>query len=706
MSSNADHSVVKVSENLGGIIGEGSLGAVYEYKKDPNQAIKEIRLDTLKEHAKEALAKRLCVFQHVSHPHILEYFWALQANDFVYVSMWRYHESLASMIVRHKRERRQIPEATVLAIIDHVTSALAYLHDPHKQGKNWKFLPIFVHQNLKTDNILTNKNANLFVVTDCGLCRSALEGTPIGLGTSTYLAPEVLLRGEFSTASDMWSLGIIIYELISLSRPNFIRGHKPTEVFVKDWRPDLSGIADGFLKEMLQKLLVLDPNGRLSAVDLANMLNSRNNTATIFRTVPSIDDSIARIRTLEEKCTSLEAECKTLKVALNNSQSKIEEQAAQIQSLKSTCSSYYSQNTTPKSESKSLGNPNIDLLHTGVSSGTPSQLTRSAVHENHPKSATMILAACNNDVSDIKAFMNLGNSIGKRDERGMTALMHAAQRGHTQIVKMLANKESGLKDETGMTALMHAALSGHAESVSILCKFEAGVTDKKGQLALSMALENGHLSIVKRLTKYEKETLKWTFLMCAAAKGDVVTVKKHLKNKGRKDANGDTALIIAGKAGFGNIVELIQPTSKKGVTALMQAAKSGDINTVRALVSLQGGMQTTDQYTYEVETESYSCAKGYTALMFAARHGNKEIISELIEYEAKMQTGTGETALMQAAQAGKTEAVKLLINHEKGMKATSTDFLFPYNRTALSIAKAAKHQDIVALLSQYPEEWC
>ncbi|KAE8303008.1 Kinase, NEK [Giardia duodenalis] len=706
MANNVDHSVAKMSENLGEIIGEGSLGAVYTYKKDPKQAIKEIRLDTLKEHAKDVLIKRLCVFQHVSHPHVLEYFWALQANDFVYLSMWHYHESLASLIVKHKREKRPIPEATILTIIDHVTSALAYLHDPNKQGKNWEPLPVFTHQNLKTDNILTNKNANFFVVADCGLCRSALEGAPAGFGSSTYSAPEVLLRGESSTASDMWSLGIIIYELVSLSRPHFIRGCRPTEVFVSDWRPDLSEIADGFLKDILRRLLVLNPTNRLSAIDLANMLDLKSNATSVARKTLPTDDSVIRISTLERKCAMLEAERATLRVTLSNSQSKIEEQEAQIQSLKSACSSYNSRNTTPKPKPESPSSPNIDLLHTGVSSETPSRLAKSSVHENHPKYATMIAAACNNEVNDIKVFLSLGNSIGRRDEHGMTALMHAAQRGHLQIVRMLANKESGLKDETGMTALMHAALGGHAESVSILCRFEVGVTDKKGQSALNMALENGHLSIVKRLIKHEKDVLKWTFLMCAAAKGDVATVKKHLRIKSRKDANGDTALIIAGKAGFGNIVEVIQPTSKKGVTALMQAVKSGDIKTVKALVSLQGGMRTTDCYTYEVGTESYSCGKGYTALMFAAQQGNTEIISELIKCEAKMQTGTGETALMQAARAGKIEAVKMLIDYEKGMKATSTDSLFPCSCTALSIARAAKHYDVVNLLSQYPEERC
>lgn len=90
--------------------------------------------------------------------------------------------------------------------------------------------------------------------------------------------------------------------------------------------------------------------------------------------------------------------------------------------------------------------------------------------------------------------------------------------------------------------------------------------------------------------------------------------------------------------------------------------------------------------------------------MLAARHGNTDVINELIKHEARIQTENGETALMQAVRAGQIEAVKLLADHEKGMKATSNNCLFPSNYTALAIAINEGNQEIVKILSRYPEE--
>lgn len=699
MSNSIDHKIRELLEDLDATLGSGSMGTVYASKKRPSEAIKEIRLDTLRESAKSALAERLRIFQYTNHPCILEYNWALQANGFVYISMKRYYETLTSMITRHKRERKPIPEDTILRIINHIVSALAYLHDPNKQGKDGRPLPTLLHQNLKTDNILTNKDATSFVVADFGLCLSVLESRPTFTGVPTYSAPEVRLHNMYSTASDMWSLGIIIYELATLSRPNLTRDCKPADVFVDGWKPDLSNVTNYFLKEVIERLLVLNPRYRISAKDLMSFLshqalrNSRNSVINVSRVRPPNVDPTRAVRTPEKKCVSQE-------VSPTIPQLKKEQQTIQTRPATSVTSSHCSQNTTPKAESQSQSGTSTNLAYVE----TPLQSVGSVVYDDPIEPTRMILAACRNDVEGVRTLLSLSTEIGKRDARGMTALMHAALRGHKEIVHILARKEAGLKDEMGMTALMHAALNGHVSSVSILVKREKGMTDKRGRLALKMALENNQMAAVKCLIKHEKDHLKWTDLMCAAAKGDITSAKKHLDSKSKKDATGDTALIIAAKAGYGNIVDLIKPISKKGVTPLMHAAKSGDINTVRALAPSQGGMQTTDCYTYDFESKSHSCSKGYTALMLAARHGNIDVINELIKHEVRMQTENGETALMQAVRAGQIEAVKLLADHEKGMKATSNNCLFPSNYTALAIAITEGNQDIVKILSRYPEE--
>ena len=57
------------------------------------------------------------------------------------------------------------------------------------------------------------------------------------------------------------------------------------------------------------------------------------------------------------------------------------------------------------------------------------------------------------------------DEAGKKDDKGMTALMHAAQQGYDDIVQVLVEKEAGMNDKYGKTALRFAAYNGHLECV-------------------------------------------------------------------------------------------------------------------------------------------------------------------------------------------------------------------------------------------------
>lgn len=699
MANDFDQNICEVANNLGEVVGRGTLGIVYSFKKTPGMVVKEICLDMLDEAARNILAQKLSVYQHVKHPRIIEYSWALIDDHFVYLSMCRYHETLTSMIIRHKRERRPISEDVIFHVIKDVASALSYLHEPNKPGVNGELLPVLLHQNLKTDNILTNEDSSTFVIADYGVCRDILEETPTVTVSSIYSAPEVLMRKEYSTASDMWSFGVVLYELATLSRPNFRGGCSPAEVFVEGWEPDLTAIRDDFLKKIIARLLVLDPGNRLSAKGLENVLSIR----TKVENAPSIPQSdynpVLKFETHPVQHTHQEM------LTLNTPQIKPENQTrpvapSQIPRVPSQ-SAVRSQGIESKSESIIPDSPSSGPQRVDPSS----PLIKPILHEDPINPTKLILAACRNDLVSVKEGIVFGNEVGRRDAHGMTALMHAAIRGHVQVVRALLNKESGLKDEQGMTALMHAVRSGNVEVIDILSRREKGATDKNGRTALSIALDHHNLSVIKRLAKAEKDVLKWSYLMYAAATGNINTAKKHLDSKHKKDVNGDTALIIAARAGFFNIVDLIQPTTPKGVTALMRAAKNGDIKTVRALISNQNKYQTTESHTYMSGSKKYLCPKGYTALMFAARQGNLEVINELINYESGMQTANGETALMQAVQERNIEAVKLLVEYEKGMVASSASGTSQIEYTALDIARREGYQEIVDLLSRHPEEW-
>ncbi|EFO61168.1 NEK, Kinase [Giardia lamblia P15] len=270
-----------------------------------------------------------------------------------------------------------------------------------------------------------------------------------------------------------------------------------------------------------------------------------------------------------------------------------------------------------------------------------------------------------------------------RDKQDHNALYYALKNGRLELVEILVEHDDPT-DEDGVTALMRAAARGDAKMTELLAPVQKGMKDKNGDTAFMHALKNKHTDTAMVLGRHEDSS--WTPLMHAAADGDVGTVKKHLSDKDTRNSEGDTALIIAARAGHKDIVELLDPTDKDGVTALMRAADRNDLATARALAPLQGGQRASG----DVMINNRIIYKG-TALMRAAARGHAEIVDVLLEKEGGMRNRYGETALMKAAENGHANCTKLLLEKEGGMKGDG-------GRTALMVAAGSGHLECVNLL--------
>ena len=199
------------------IIGRGGSGVVVRaHDRDLNQvvAIKIVRADLAGQRVWAArLAREVRLARQIHHPHVCRVFDLEQADGRVFLVM-----ELARGTVRDEIRSGAVkarPLADRIADARAVASALAAIHGAG-----------IVHRDLSPQNVLRMGDGRL-VLSDFGLATDATESTSVHGGTIAYMAPEVM-RGDRSTvASDIWSLGALMYELVFGDKPRWSDGAAP-----------------------------------------------------------------------------------------------------------------------------------------------------------------------------------------------------------------------------------------------------------------------------------------------------------------------------------------------------------------------------------------------------------------------------------------------------------------------------------------------
>jgi len=208
------------------LLGKGSIGKVYlarHRRLGRRVALKMIRpeqrfdddVDRAEFHKRLQREAELCASLH--HPNVVTLFEAGYDGDVVNFLATEYVEG-EPLQARLKRTR-PLPLPEALGIAADVLRALAYAH-----GKG------VIHRDIKPANILIASTGEA-KITDFGIARpvnSSLTGTNSLLGTPNYMSPEQVKSGSITTRADLFSAGVVMYEMLT--------GVKPFAA------PDISGI--------------------------------------------------------------------------------------------------------------------------------------------------------------------------------------------------------------------------------------------------------------------------------------------------------------------------------------------------------------------------------------------------------------------------------------------------------------------------------
>lgn len=259
-----------VRYQLGNCIGRGQFGSVYRslnLSSGQMVAIKRIRLSGVKEKEVRDVMREVEVLQRLSHPGIVKYEGMSRDDQFLNIVLeFVENGSLGQTLKAFGKFNERL-------VASYVAKILEGLHYLHSQG--------VVHCDLKAANILSTKNGNI-KLSDFGVSlnmravENFAERASIGrtvlkneiAGTPNWMAPEVIKLSGASPASDIWSLGCTIIELITGKPPYSDVPNSMTVLFriVEDPMPPMpetSPELQDFLKLCFVKEPVLRPTAAM-----------------------------------------------------------------------------------------------------------------------------------------------------------------------------------------------------------------------------------------------------------------------------------------------------------------------------------------------------------------------------------------------------------------------------------------------------------
>lgn len=175
-------------------------------KKETNPMVRSRDLDNAK------ILNEVDIMRKLSNPHVLSLTDFFETADRVVIIMeYMMGGDLLHRITKYDPTRKNLSELDAKFFFLQVCRGVKYLHDS-----------LITHRDIKPDNILLADNSAdaLLKISDFGLSKLiSVDSMKTVCGTQLYVAPEVLLGGAYTNKVDIWSLGCMLFAMLSGSVP-------------------------------------------------------------------------------------------------------------------------------------------------------------------------------------------------------------------------------------------------------------------------------------------------------------------------------------------------------------------------------------------------------------------------------------------------------------------------------------------------------
>lgn len=241
------------------LIGEGSTGKVYlSTDRDTGRRVAIKKMDITKQQRRELLINEVATMKYYKHPNIVKMYNSYLVNHELWLVL-EYLEGgpLTDIVTNTSMNEQQIATVCVQCL-----QALAFLH---AEG--------IIHRDIKSDSILLASDGSV-KLSDFGFCAQVSDQVPRRrslVGTPYWLSPEIISRQSYGPEVDIWSMGIMIMEMVDGEPPFY--NELPIQAMkrIRDMPPPklqnqarISASLDNFLSRMVIK----DPAQRATAREL------------------------------------------------------------------------------------------------------------------------------------------------------------------------------------------------------------------------------------------------------------------------------------------------------------------------------------------------------------------------------------------------------------------------------------------------------
>ncbi|EKF31351.1 protein kinase, putative,serine/threonine-protein kinase Nek1, putative [Trypanosoma cruzi marinkellei] len=191
------------------VLGKGSFGSAILIKRRSDNAllvIKEVFLGKMSKKEREEARHECRVLQQLSHPNIVRYVEHFENRNNLYIVM----EYCDGGDLHAKVKLGPMKESTILYYYSQVCLAMEYLHSRH-----------ILHRDIKAMNVFLMKNGSV-KLGDFGIStvlRNTMGMANTVCGTPYYFSPEICRNKPYNNKSDVWALGVLLYELATGKHP-------------------------------------------------------------------------------------------------------------------------------------------------------------------------------------------------------------------------------------------------------------------------------------------------------------------------------------------------------------------------------------------------------------------------------------------------------------------------------------------------------